>query len=403
MTSKGGIINTEEPSLDFIRRFQKLLDEDDESDYKVVSSTRQRLDRLLSAEDQVIDIAKPSRIMNEQKEAESAWKSLSTLASVLASLLFILYSCYLWRQRRRRPKAITHPPTSNGVSLSKDSNRQESKHISSSVSTVKHDRLLTCTKDDDDGASDDEPELLAEGSSTSQATSETPHLTTSSLDTSLPINMVLSLHASSLPDVNNLTTTTSQILVTRDDDSDDSIQLFAKMARDIKLAENVLAENGVDRSLAQQLAVSIKTSQALMESQRQLETRRMIVDSHHRNLDRQLSQRQHEESLNASKYDPNWNEKLERKRDKCWNATTRIVFEVILIHYLSMMLKPIMESFSSSPTNNLQELSRLAIYTVSITSIIASQTVVSTYVSSISHRSLSLSAFRFAIAGRLQI
>jgi hypothetical protein len=53
----------------------------------------------------------------------------------------------------------------------------------------------------------------------------------------------------------------------------------------------------------------------MMESQQEFETRRMFLDVHQKHLDRQLSQWQHKESLQAAKYDPNWKEKLERVRE----------------------------------------------------------------------------------------
>lgn len=87
-------------------------------------------------------------------------------------------------------------------------------------------------------------------------------------------------------------------------------QIARQLVQDVQLVQEVLMEHRLDPSLAPQLAMSMQSSLHLVESQRHLEYHRTVVHVHQRHLDRQLSERQHQETLNAVKYDPNWREKL---------------------------------------------------------------------------------------------
>jgi hypothetical protein len=135
-------------------------------------------------------------------------------------------------------------------------------------------------------------------------------------------NTVLEL--SSLESTTTTTPTTTQLDISKRADSTASsqahqVQVVRGIAQDFKLVEDVLRAEGIVNNpvLAAQLAVGWHSSERIIHSQRETEIHRMLLDTHHRNLDRQLSQRQHQETLQAATYDPNWNEKLQTKRDKC--------------------------------------------------------------------------------------
>jgi hypothetical protein len=150
-------------------------------------------------------------------------------------------------------------------------------------------------------------------------------------------------------------------------DRETKIQVASQMAQDIKLVEDVLLQHGMDESLAPQLALSLQSSQQIIASQHELEARRLWVDTHQRHLDRQLSQRQHEEALQAAKYDPNWKEKLERKRDQCWDAVSRLLVEVAVSYQLAKLARPLLRWYRLETATALgKELLRLVFSTVSI-------------------------------------
>eukprot|EP00980_Cylindrotheca_fusiformis_P016502 scaffold4916_cov111-Cylindrotheca_fusiformis.AAC.5 len=93
----------------------------------------------------------------------------------------------------------------------------------------------------------------------------------------------------------------------------------------------------------------------------------MLVDAHHRRLDRQLSQRQHEETIHAAKYDPNWREKLQSKRDLCWNAVTRILLEVTISHHLIKLARPVLGVYQQDQTETIlsfRQLLKLVIHSL---------------------------------------
>ncbi|CAJ1962973.1 unnamed protein product [Cylindrotheca closterium] len=375
--SSGGSRYIEEASLDAIRRFQNMLDEDDESDYRVVSTTQQRLDLLLSSPDEIIDVSKPSRI---RKTIESSRVTTTFTQRVIEgngfTLALLLASCilfYLWKhtgKHQHTAKAKTKSPSreteEKKVSDTISSHAQEPrlhKAVSFRESTGQQDSSFE-PRDRHCVGEGEVPPLRAEALQTSQTDTLTMGDNSTATGINVPENSLGTNSLGSNSDLVRSNDASSQIVLQTDVDGSDKTQLLTKLVRDIKLAEDFLAENGLDRSLAQQLAVSMTTSEAAAESQRQLEAQRMMMDHHQRTLDRQLSQRQHEESLHASKYDPNWTEKLEKKRDLCWSTTTRIVFEVLVIHYLSMILKPVMNSFTSQSYLSFQELGRLAIYAI---------------------------------------
>ena len=125
---------------------------------------------------------------------------------------------------------------------------------------------------------------------------------------------------------------------------DDKLHLVRKMAHDIQFVQEVLKEESLDPALAPQIAMTLQSTHHFVESQREMHYQQAILTLHQRKLDRQLSQRQHRESLQAIKYDPNWQEKLTRQRQQCWNFSkhvTRVWWEVFFVGQLTRGIPPI--------------------------------------------------------------
>lgn len=127
------------------------------------------------------------------------------------------------------------------------------------------------------------------------------------------------------------------------------LQLARQLVQDIRLVQNILEEHSLDPSLAPQLAVTIQSSQRIIESQRELEYQRALLDNHHRRLDRRISEKQHQERLKAVRYDPNWKEKLDIIRNKSWtfpSSVLRLGWDVFWIYQLSHgMIAPVSMRF----------------------------------------------------------
>ena len=109
---------------------------------------------------------------------------------------------------------------------------------------------------------------------------------------------------------------------------------FSKAVQQAKVA---LEECGSSPTLAPILAFLQQSRQ----QQEALERTRLLWDYNQKTIDRQLSERQHLETVAAVKYDPNWTEKLTRVHGNCWNAVSRLVFEVGLIHRLYEIVRPL--------------------------------------------------------------
>ena len=138
---------------------------------------------------------------------------------------------------------------------------------------------------------------------------------------------------------------------------DEKLQMARQFAQDIRLVQDVLVEHSLDPSMAPQLAMSLQTSQNIIESQRDLSYQTAMLDAHHRQLDRQLSEKQHQESLQGAKYDPNWREKLQVMHDLSyyWNLSNggfgRLWWEVLLIQQVARGVVPVWQYYYYSNSN----------------------------------------------------
>lgn len=132
---------------------------------------------------------------------------------------------------------------------------------------------------------------------------------------------------------------------------DHKLEMARQLAQDIQLVQKVLQEQSMDPSLAPQLAVSLQSSRHFVESQRELHYQQAILTHHHRQLDRQLSQRQHQESLQAIKFDPNWQEKLQRLKQQCCNGWVRLWWEVFFVQQVTRGIFPVWRRYYSFDDN----------------------------------------------------
>jgi hypothetical protein len=150
----------------------------------------------------------------------------------------------------------------------------------------------------------------------------------------------------------------SNIIINEQRDSSSSssqaqkLHMARQIAKDIRLVQDVLIEHSLDPGMAAQLAISLQSSQHIVESQRDMCYQQAMLDVHQRQLDRQQSERQHRESLQGVKYDPNWKEKLKSIRNKCyyWNllgygGVSRLWWEVILIQQLVRWVIPVWQYY----------------------------------------------------------
>jgi hypothetical protein len=393
-------------SMDAIRRFKSILDEEDESDFEVVSSTKQRLDLLLATtseeDDDFLVISTPSRLgfdthhhhhQQQQQQQQINFREIKSLCrtdiglAILTCVLFgiltlLLHSHFIWRKKKQETliqrKYNTDSKTvKTGPSLTSVTSEVVTRQVEQETSAPSD---TTITLETVSGIPMRRREVLGElnGSTVPILTQEeaiarlkagengTNTLTSEvGTDGNLRTTMHNVIVKPSVGQTTNDAITQGVLVQSKNDDNRMKIQLATKIAKDIKLVEQVLLEQGLDKSLAQHLAVGLQTSETMLESQRQLEIQRMLVDAHQRSLDRQLSQRQHEEAIQAAKYDPNWSEKLEQKRDLCWKAATRILLEVTVAYHLTKLVKPVLELYRTETNLSFQELTRLVIYSVS--------------------------------------
>lgn len=121
-------------------------------------------------------------------------------------------------------------------------------------------------------------------------------------------------------------------------DNEQKIQTASQIAHDIQLVQQVFQQQGLDVSLASQVVANMHCSKHLVESQRQFETQRLMVHAQQKHLDRQISHRQHKEAMYTAQYDSSWKEKLQLKRDKCWNAVNRLVWQIRAAHFVANLL-----------------------------------------------------------------
>lgn len=160
------------------------------------------------------------------------------------------------------------------------------------------------------------------------------------------------------------TNSTNTPLFLDDDDSSlarqQTIQAAAnQLVQDIKLVEQVFQEKGLDTSLASQVVVTLHSSRHLVVEQERLEMQRLMLEAHQKHLDRQLSlqEQQHHHhqhgvhtTVTTALYDPNWKDKLRDRRDQCWTAACRLIWEVVLAHAIVKLAKPLLRQFYGRTT-----------------------------------------------------
>ena len=316
-----------------ILKFQRFQEEDDEADFEVISSTKVRLDRFLSSakqdedDDILVISSSPRRILSPKTRYHYSNFETTSIVITGSIILFTITIMVVgptdtvrrfssWFKRRKQTNRSNSSP------------QQPSKPNPSNPSKVKSQK------------DDDIPALLLEGSRNMETILEKPMETIKVLAES---SSEKALKTSKIKEMTTDDSARKELAtLCRSPDSEaNKIQVVTKMAQDIKLVQKVLQDNGVDASLAPHVAISLQTSERIINSQHKVERGRLLFENHQRQLDRQLSERQHQESMQAAKYDPNWKEKLERKRDKCWKVTTRIVIEAICAYKFSNVFRPL--------------------------------------------------------------
>lgn len=124
----------------------------------------------------------------------------------------------------------------------------------------------------------------------------------------------------------------------------------------IRLLHDIVQEKGIDSALAQHMTIALHSSQQLLLAQEQVKLQAVLLETHHK-----LIMEQREATLC---YDPNWKDKLRDRRDKCWNAACRLIWDVAVAHVLAKVTKPLLpllvsnrpEGYMSSTTRILQVL-----------------------------------------------
>jgi hypothetical protein len=406
---------------DRLRRFQDLLNEEDDSEFELVSSTKQRLD-LLNEEmedDDIIIVSTKPKIMSGSNADEAYNLKVASFSAVIVIGCLAL-AIYHWVKKnhasvRSLKRNEEHLQSKSSLQASHPENKTFSKKkpLVDTTSQSKEDMTSTDSivveKNKRQSASqlDNLQEmipalLLGESSPIPSYVREsqiqkdsavfvktTAHISSEHALLATDANLLVAAQSSSITTTTSLTNTirasSDSRIVLQLEQREKKIQSAAsQMAQDIKLVEEALLKNGIAdyRSLAPSLAVSLHASQQMMESQQELEARRIFLDVHQNHLDRQLSQRQHEESLQAAKYDPNWKEKLERARDKCWDSVSRLLFEVGAAYQLSKSARPLFRLYNNAAGNMLwtqQEVIRLVFSSVSIQCWLRSAACVTSY------------------------
>ena len=122
-------------------------------------------------------------------------------------------------------------------------------------------------------------------------------------------------------------------------EQEDKFLRAAQLAQEVQLYQQV---PGVSTSLAVQIV---------------LEDRRIKEDTRQKHLDRRLSQKQHEESLRAQKYDPNWEQKLLQRRNECWTSVMGLAWQILIAHATLPVLRSIKQALADqSQTYSLAKL-----------------------------------------------
>jgi hypothetical protein len=322
-------------------RMKRLLDaflnqDDEESEFVLVSSTKQRYELLDAIDKEIITIAARPKL---PKRAPTT----CSVSGTLVVFAVILLSCILSRCLHSK-RGTCQLETKTGKRKAKQSvDSQPPKKLR------EMDELLFT-------ATSSSPAASPTSSLTVQVQSTTARvdLYSESLnDSELPKLVTEPILSSSSRHISTNTTTSKESLQVRGGDVFIDSSTVSRSSRDwmshssshmveqkaieiaqhIKICEEALRRTGVDPSHAPHIAVSLQNME--------FEERRIWLESSHRNLDRQLSERQHIEKLHATKYDPNWREKLQAARDKCWNAVMRLFVELGIAFQCARIMRPL--------------------------------------------------------------
>ena len=354
---------------------QQPDDDDDEQDYVLVSSMQQRLDLLHAHDDDddIIEVRIPAKLPSSPRPSITMkwWRdalntftspsspkfetwsspsssSIALAATILALLLLFLSTSY--RQRKIQKKIRSKEESKAKRKLETSSSSQERKNpvqpnsgsdclITSSPSKKKKVCVEKTTKSENMIVKKENgPKIVSSEEVKAEDKTDLDHRQEKEVP---PLTVETEFKA--------LTNTqTEHAFKKLDKISSSPISMEQKIkaiAQEIQLYESMLIENGIPKEQASQLAVNLKTSQQLIESQRELELHRLSFEHEHRAYDRQMSERHHRESLQATKYDPNWSDKLEASRDRCIRSLTRLLLEVVLVHHSSRILKPMIDLY----------------------------------------------------------
>ena len=317
------------------------LQEDDDDDIVLVSSTRERWEKLhgiegsyknenegagvfndAGDEDDILVVALKPTPKRQGNASTNDWREDSFFHPLFAFCCIVLSIWVIlrfWRGSRLAPttkeKAVTNATTTD---LS----------TTTPIAIESEETAADNTNNNTDREGGDAMKI-----SSAQEKTKSPVL-----KTALPRSPVPKTLSSS----NNQQATGSTVIEKRNE----TRALAQQFARDVKLVQEVLAEHSLDPSIAPQLAMSLQSSQQIIESQRELSYQTAMLDAHQRSFDRKRSEERHRESLIGGRYDPDWNEKLQCLRDQSyyWNSSngsiSRLWWEVLSIQQLAPVVVP---------------------------------------------------------------
>lgn len=341
-------------------------DSDDDDDFLVVSTTQQKWERLhrvstttasdggsttLDEYDDIMVVrTKPARPIRDNTptfvKVRMAFRQVplqhvGAMSFLFAAILFWLYS----RRKSRREDAFVKPSIG-------EKSMQQPVTIKASTTAITEIEISTTTTT---------TTIIAE--SAAAATTTTAETQSNVATTDLPDDVSSQqseLRSVCLPeDTLMLKNSTEQMQIPTNRSTQQSttvirgsdiekLRMARQLAHDIQVVQQALEEQSLDPALAPQLAVSLQSSRHLVDSQREIHFQHALFTSHQRQLDRQLSERQHRESLQACKYDPNWQEKLWQLRTECWNVSDGLLrpwWEVFLVQQVVGGVLPVWKHY----------------------------------------------------------
>lgn len=333
--AKGGAQPTNPVTEKEADRMKRLLDaflnpDEEDSEFVLVSSTKQRFELLDAIDKDIITITSRTKLPKRERTTFSVSSTFVVVAVIfLCSVLFrFLYS-------KRRPCPLETKTGKRKAKKSVDSQApkklRENNSSSSSPAGLPTSSLTV--------------QVRSTLHSESLNDSELPKLVTepivSSSSRHLSTNITTSKESLQVRGGDMLVDSSTILLSSRDLMRHSSSNMLEEKANEIaqhiKICEEALRRNGVDPSHAPHVAVSLQSME--------FEERRIWLESSHRSMDRQLSERQHIQKLQATKYDPNWREKIQAARDKCWNAVTRLFVELGIAFQFARMLRPLIDIY----------------------------------------------------------